>query len=233
MSSSFAKSMYAQILASAPSHTASEPLPLAPAHREAPVAPIADPQTPAMGKTEDTALPPEQAFPALLESFRYRYQVDADQTLSPLAPSTEDHGAGQPSVLMRALRDRRIFHGRAFVQQIGQLAGQLPPSAVEHLRGTSHQLSATFSQGFSLNSSVLQQFSRQSRTLAAQGEEALKTYLDATDMLLAQGSGTELNGFFDRVDTLLRSGDKASSPQALLALKEQADPQGSGEPSGP
>lgn len=219
------KSMYAQILASAHSGTAPKAPSLTPAQQNpSPGRPDGPPPSPA-GKGEAPPAAGTEGFPVLLESFRYRYQFDEARGLSPLVQADESRGSGTPSVLMHAAQDVRIFHGRAFVQEIGRLAEGLSPQAAAHLRNTGRELERAVSEGALPKHPALEQFARQSGALAGQGEDALAAYLAATDGLV-QDPGAGVGRFFGEVDALLDAGDHTQIQKAMLAIAAKAGPAG-------
>lgn len=196
---------------------------------------VAAPAATAAPAVEETGLPEGEmpkiaAFPQVLESFFYRYQLDmevsfaasagdSDSTLpgpqlpapeapapTPMPTPIQRSGAPEPgsrrAVIASAFKEVRSFQVRSFTQQTTQLAGQLSPSTGDKLRQTSRSVGRAFSMDFSLKVSFLHQFSRQSETLAGHSETALSNYLDVSRTLSVRSAG-DAQGFFDQVDQML------------------------------
>ncbi|MCC7264822.1 MAG: hypothetical protein IT369_20075 [Candidatus Latescibacteria bacterium] len=193
------------------------------------VAPAAS-AAPAIAETgpSEGEMPKIAAFPQVLESFFYRYQLDmevsfaasagdSDTTLpgpqlpppeAPSPPPTPIQRSDAPepgsrrAVIASAFKEVRSFQVRSFTQQTTQLAGQLSPATGDKLRQTSRSVGRAFSMDFSLKVSFLHQFSRQSQTLAGHSETALSNYLDVSKTLSVRSAG-DAQGFFDQVDQML------------------------------
>jgi hypothetical protein len=150
------------------------------------------------------AVPKIAAFPQVLESFFYRYQLDLDVSFAASAGDSDTtlpgpHAASEAprrrrrsptppngsrqAVIASAFKEVRSFQVRSFTQQTTQLAGQLSPSTGDQLRQTSRSVGRAFSMDFSLKVSFLHQFSRQSETLAGHSENTLSNYLDVSKTL--------------------------------------------------
>jgi hypothetical protein len=200
---------------------------LAPAAKAAEAAPA--PEAPAL---PEEAVPKLASFPQVLESFFYRYHLDLGFSFSasssapanpsdtslpgpqlspPEAPEPEPEPRQRPgapvpgsrrAVIASAFREVRTFQVRSFTQQSDQLAGQLSPATGEKLRQTSRSVGRAFSMDFSLKISFLQQFSRQTQTLAQGSEPSLSNYLDVSKSLSLRSSG-DTQDFFDQVDQML------------------------------
>jgi len=224
MSSPSAKSMYAQVSASAHSRVSTGPQSAKNGAQHLADKPPESPQGELPEDLGNSQVPENSAFPAVLESFWSRYQVDAGQTGAILSPLAEGQSGGRPSEMMRAFQEVRIFHGRAFVREVVELAGQLSPTASEGLLRTGHDLWGAFSQGSSRGGSALAQFSRQSAAMAVQGEEALKTYLGAANTAILAGGGAEVSRFLDHVDSLLTTRGPREVQGGLAAYQIQTAP---------
>lgn len=201
----------------------------APASPASPATAAPEPEAPELS---EEALPKAAAFPQVLESFFYRYQLDLNFSASSTGPGGESEkslpgpelpppqapppqpqslplqrsGAVEPgsrrAVIATAFREVRTFQARIFTQQSDQLAGQLTPATGDKLRQTSRAVARTFSLNFSLKASFLSQFSRQSQTLAGKDGPALGNYLDVSQSL-SLSSGEDTQAFFDQVDQVM------------------------------
>lgn len=176
------------------------------------------------------AIPKAAAFPQVLESFFYRYQLDLNFAASSTGPGKASEkslpgpelstppapqpqplplqrsGAVEPgsrrAVIASAFREVRTFQARTFTQQADQLASQLSSATGDQLRQTSRSVARTFSLDFSLKISFLHQFSRQSQTLAGKEESTLSNYLEVSKSLSLR-SGGDAQAFFDQVDQVM------------------------------
>ncbi|MBI2504829.1 MAG: hypothetical protein HYW07_16555 [Candidatus Latescibacteria bacterium] len=202
----------------------------------------------------EEAMPELASFPQVLESFFYRYQLDLGFSLSssvsasenslpgpqlppPEAPRPEPallqrSGALEPgsrrAVIASAFREVRTFQVRTFTQQSDQLAGQLSPATGEKLRQTSRSVGRAFALDFSLKISFLQQFSRQTQTLAGQDESTLSNYLEVSKTLSLRSSG-DTQDFFDQVDQLLARTEQALQDGVGAFLQDLKGQLGLGE----
>lgn len=208
---------------------------------------------------EETGLPEGEmpkiaAFPQVLESFFYRYQLDmevsfaasagdSDTTLpgpqlpppeAPTPPPTPVQRSDAPepgsrrAVIASAFKEVRSFQVRSFTQQTTQLAGQLSPSTGDKLRQTTRSVGRAFSMDFSLKVSFLHQFSRQSQTLAGHSETALSNYLDVSKTLSIRSAG-DAQGFFDQVDQMLAQTEEDLHGNVDAFLQEMKGQMGLGE----
>ncbi|MBM3276885.1 MAG: hypothetical protein FJY95_02215 [Candidatus Handelsmanbacteria bacterium] len=191
------------------------------------VAPEAAP-APEVKELAEEAVPKIAAFPQVLESFFYRYQLgmdfsfaasagEVDTTLPgpqlppPEAPAPEPtpmrfSGTPEPgsrrAVIASAFAEVRSFQVRTFAQHTNNLAGQLSPATGEKLRQTSRSVGRAFLMDFSMKVSFLHQFSRQSQTLSGQSDGVLSKYLDLSRTLSVHSAG-DAQAFFNQVDDLL------------------------------
>lgn len=202
----------------------------------------------------EEAMPKLASFPQVLESFFYRYQLDLDLSFSSSASTSDSSLPGpqlpppeaprpEPTPLQRsgglepgsrraviasAFKEVRTFQVRTFTQQSDQLAGQLSPATGEKLRQTSRAVGRSFSMDFSLKISFLQQFSRQTQTLAGQDETSLSNYLDVSRTLSLR-STSDAQGFFDQVDQMLTQTEQSLHGGVDTFLQDMKGQLGLGE----
>lgn len=210
--------------------------------------------TPEAPVLSEEAMPKLAAFPQVLESFFYRYQLDLGFSFSSSASASDNSLPGpqlpppeaprpEPAPLQRsgalapgsrraviasAFREVRTFQVRTFTHQSDQLAGQLNPATGEKLRQTSRTVARAFSMDFSLKISFLQQFSRQTQALAGKDESALSNYLDVSRTLSLRSSG-DAQGFFDQVDQLLTQTEETLHEGVDAFLQDMVGQLGLGE----